>query len=181
MPEQVLVYDIGAHRILWTPSGGTETDLGLTEDGSVVEIAKDYEDIMVHELSAPVDEVEKKVNCVATVKLVQFTMDNIALALDSTKTTSSGKTSVDVSPKSGRKATFGKLIFRPRDLTSSDKSRDKTMYKAAIQTGFKPDQQATKKRIFDVKFRGLCDQDATTGSWRIFTEGDPTTAVLYAV
>jgi hypothetical protein len=181
---ELLTYDIGAHRMLWTPNGGTEVDLGFTEDGSEISIEKEYEDVEVHELGAPVDSYEKKVKVEATAKLAQATLQNLSRALDALLTTVTGppaKVSIDVNPKAGTKATFGKLVFRPRELTSADKSRDKTIWRAAVKAGTKLPMKATTKRVADFKVAGLADQDVTTGKWRIFTEGDPTTAVLFEV
>ena len=108
---------IGSHRVLWTPDGGAEVDLGYTAEGCEVVIKETQLDLEADELAAPYDAVTTKFDITAKVQLIEVSsMDTIATALNALKTTVVGPpagTSVDLSPVKGRRANFGKLVLRP--------------------------------------------------------------------
>lgn len=171
---------IGAHWVLWTPNGGSETNLGYTAEGVVINIAATQVERTVHELAAPFDAVLDDISITSEVILKEVDIDKLAAALNGIKTTVAGppaKTGFDLSPARGVQANFGKLVFRPRSLTGlggTDLSKDKTIHNALVMGSSDRVFQANVDNTITLSVKAGAYWDSVASKWRLYTEGDPT-------
>lgn len=177
---------IGAHKLLWTPgtTGGVEIDLGYTKDGAVLKIAPKTVKRTAHELAAPYGSVQDELDISADITLLEADMDTVAIGLGALKTTVTGtpsKISIDLNPMRGAPMSFGKLVFHPRKLVPSDKSQDKTVWNALVEGASDRIFKANDDCTVNFSFVAGAFWDSTASKWKIYTEGDPTTAVAFEV
>lgn len=175
---------IGNHRCLWTADGGSEVDLGLTADGVVVKVATSVYERTVAELNAPFDSRVDKRDITAEVVLKETPLETVAAALSALKTSKAGTPTVvsaDVSPERGEQMLFGLVVFRPRGLTSSDKSQDKTFFNAIVMGNSDMPFKANDDQTVSFSIKAGAYYDANLTAWRLFCIGDPSTDVGFLV
>lgn len=173
---------IGAHRCLWTPDGGTEIDLGFTEEGVVIEINQGKAMRGIHESTAPYGAVEDEAEITSEVVLKETPNATVAAALGALLTTEVGPPaaeSVDLNPTRGEEASFGKLVFRPRKLASSDKSQDKTIWNAINMGSSSRPFLANADQTVTMSVQAGLYWDAVAEGYKLYTEGDPATDVTF--
>lgn len=175
---------IGGCQTLWTPDGGTETNMGLTKEGVTIKIATSLTELECDEYAVPYDSVVDKIAITSEILLVQADMDTIAACIGAMKTTVTGppaKTSIDMSPVRGESAPFGKLVFHPRKLASSDKTQDVTIWNAMVQMSGDRIFTATKQGLIQFSVKAGLYWDSTLSKYKVYTEGDPTTGIGFEI
>ncbi len=182
MASRLANIEIGRYLINWTPDGGAETELGHTEDGSVIKIQPKETNRTVEAFGdTPFDIITDGWNITAEAMLKEATLDNFAAALSSLKTTVTGppsKLSVDIDPTAGKSLVFGKLVFHRADA-STDVSRDITIWKAIVTPNTDLPLKANKDLTVKFVVRAGVWQDPSTGKVKILTRGDGTTGITF--
>lgn len=170
-------------KATWTLNGGSAVNLGLTQEGSKVAIKRDGVIINANELgSTAIDFKGNGWDIDIELMLMATTIDNLAIALGSTKTTVASNSSVDLDLRVGNSLPYGELVLHPAQLGAGVLTRDWKFFRAQIPTdGFLAEYVAGKALTWPLKFKGTPVQDLTTGKVKIACFGNPATAVDYDV
>lgn len=172
---------IGKHTAVWTPSGGSPTTLGFTKEGSVITVKKTNFDVEAHELMAPAKRVYTGCEITASLILLEWSLDTIAMVLQETKTTIAGpKYSVDVNPLVQGAATPGKLVFHPAALGGTTYTEDKTINAAVVDVENEWALKVNADLSFAFKVRAVVSYSGAS-LLPLLTIGDPATGVVYTV
>jgi hypothetical protein len=168
------------NKLTWTPNGGSATVLGLTQEGSKIDIKRGTTKITANELGdTAIDFKGLGWSIEVTAMLLGTTIENLAIALGATLTTVTTAKSVDLDPRAGTSLPYGKLELRPYGMTTG--ARDWTLYRAQILAdNFSADYASNKALAYPVKFTGTIYQDTTSGNVKIATYGIAANAVDYA-
>ena len=181
MPELISEVKVELMELTYTPNGGAATPLGVTKKGSKIVLKASSTKLTVMEFGdTPVNLVGKGWQGDVQLMLAQSSLDKLAIALGSTKTTVAGppaKYSVDIDPRAAREFPFGKLVLHPSTLGASDVSRDWTIWRAQIEPDLSGDYVADDALVWPLKFCMTLFQNTTTGNVKLATYGDTTTAV----
>lgn len=143
-------------------------DLGHTIGGVEVSYAPTYKDIAVDKYGDTV--VEKFLlgeKFTAKVKLAEFTMANVAVAIP--QATNAGATGGRdmIGHAAGRKATnaTGLLVLHPLRLSASDRSQDVVMYKAYVGSTIAIPNVNNNEKVMEVVFEAILDETRTDGQY----------------
>jgi hypothetical protein len=176
---------VGAAKVTYTPNGGSAVVLGFTKEGAEIAVKRSKFDIKVHELGeTPVGSVWTGCEIGGKITLQEWSLDNVALALSSTKTTVAGppaKVSVDVDPRAGAAVPVGKLVFHPKALADVDVTEDVTLPLVELEVDTPYSFKVNAERALVFGFRAIVNKNTTdpTKLDPLMTIGDPTTAVVF--
>lgn len=123
-------YEIGACKVFFKKTGGSEADLGYTSNGVTIRVTTETQEIEVDQEAVPLDEIVTKRTITVSTPLTNFSMSNMQLAFpgatlvtDGTDTTKQKLVIGSIAGDSLREYE-GELRLHPVEKSASDKSKD---------------------------------------------------------
>ena len=155
--------------------GGTV--LGFTQDGATVNIASNYEDVVVDEYGeTPVDAIKTGEEVTVVVRLSEFSYDNLLAVLPgAAKVTDGSKDKVTGGNISGflARSTAAELILHPIKNAAGVLTEDFTIYLAYISEPVEFGYLHNDVRSYEVTFRAVVDVNKSDGNL-LYAYGDTT-------
>jgi len=153
--------DLGPCRVYW---GSGQTDLGRTQGGVRIEFTEDVSDLLSDQYgSQPENQVITGHSATITVPLAEYTLDNLAIALNQSVTALGGKHGIKGSSLVGTKMTSvaDELLLKKYvdGSISSDTENWVKFPKAAPVGNFEIAFDGTNQRIIEVVFRAFPNAD----------------------